>query len=57
MKVNPLTPESDQERISNEGRMNDQILGFKGLRIPRWRDAEVRETGDKKRRLGARNNI
>ena len=57
MKVNPLTPVSDQDRISNEGRMNDQILGVKGLRTPRWRDAGVRETGDKKRRPGARNNI
>ena len=57
MKVNPLTPVSDQDRISNEGGMNDQILGVKGLRIPRWRDTEVRETGDKKRRPGARNNI
>ena len=57
MEVNPLTPVSDQDRISNEGRMNDQILGVKGLRTPQWRDAGVRETGDKKRRPGARNNI
>ena len=58
MKVNPLTPVSDQDRIYNEGRMNNQILGVKRVKKnPRWRDAGVRETGDKKRRPGVRNNI
>ena len=53
----PSSPLTNIRRIvwQTVRRITNEILGVKGSRVQHWRNRIVRETGDKKKRSGARN--